>query len=1067
MKQIIKWFTYNHVAGNLLLLAMLILGAVTWLTLKKEIFPETSLDRVMVRIAYPNANPDDVEKGVCIPVEEAIADLNGIEEMTSIATESMGSISIEAQTGYPLRTLMDDIKTRVSALNTLPQSAEKPIIEELVLEKQVLSIALCAQTDEDSLRKIAQNIKDELQIYSPPPASDLNTRLSRLFRGHTPITRIDIGGLRDREISIEVPEQTLKRYGLSLAQIASAIRQSALDLPGGSVRTQGGEIKFKALARKYSPEEFDSIILAKNPDGGLVRLSDIARIKDSFQENGLTTEFNGKPALLINVFCTGNQDTLDIAQTVRSYLEEYPRTHSPSIELSIWGDQSEILSKRIDLLLKNGFTGFLFVALILALFLRPAIAFFVALGIPVAFCATLALMPWMGVTINMISLFGFILVLGIVVDDAVVIGENVYTRIQKGEPPATAAWRGTYEVSSVVTFGVLTTVVAFVPMLFMSGVSGKIWPNVSLIVISCLLFSLVQSFFVLPSHLSFLKALPKKSQVGPISRFQRHISEGLEWAIDHLYRPLLGLSLRWRYVTLSLFVFILLLTLGLIAGSWVKIVPFPEVEGDTITVQIEMNRGAAFSSTQKAVHQVTQAAQSLNNDFKDNNGQALVKNILSAAGSSPYSMGPNQNSSAEHLGQVTLELASGSQRNITVEELIAVLRERTGKIAGVATLSFEKMNASGAKYPIAVNLLGKDKEVLEKAVAFVSDTLNTYTGAKDIAHSNRAGKEEVQFLALTPVGESLGLSLQEVISQVRAAYYGDEVHRLQRDRDEVKVMVRYPTEERESLESLSKMRIKTPAGGQVPLDIVVKTRFARSDDTISRIDRMRSIKVTSDVDKQSGTTADALTKQLEKEALSVLDKKFKGISYAYDGEQKDQSRSMRELSLGLLAALLVNFILMAIPLRSYTQPLIVMSVIPFCIVGAIGAHLLLGMSLSIISGCGIVALAGMVVNSSLILVDYMNLAQKKHECVQMAAMESGVARFRPIFLTTATTLVGLLPIIAEPDMQAKFIAPMAVSLAGGLLFATIITLFLIPVLYLIMEDIKQGTRRLYTRLFSR
>ena len=697
------------------------------------------------------------------------------------------------------------------------------------------------------------------------------------------------------------------------------------------------------------------------------------------------------------------------------------------VKLSIWNDQSLYLQGRLDLLKRNATTGLLLVLAVLTLFLRPSLALLVALGIPLSFAGGIWMMPFFGVSVNMISLFAFILVLGIVVDDAIVTAENVYTRIQKGEHPSIAAWKGTSEVGTVVVFGVLTTMVAFTPMLGLSGVSGKIWPNIPWVVIPTLAFSLLQSKFVLPAHLALLAPTDRAKPVNRLFRMQRKIADGLETFVEKVYQPALESCLRWRYVTMMAFLAVLVLSLSAVVTGHIKFKFMPDVEGDILSAKVELAQGVPFEETEKVVQKIEAAAIALSEKYRAKNGEVILRHVLTSAGTQPFQtgiggmVGPPR---ATHIGEVTLELSPAADRSAPSEELVAEWRRLVGVLPGVVELNVQAETATSGN-AIDVNLTGADIDQLVIATAYTKDGLNTLAGVIDISDSNRSGKDELRFSGLTTAGRAMGFRLQDVAAQVRDSFYGNEVQRLQRGRDEVKVMVRYPELARRTLDSLEKMKVRTPQGDEVPLLQVVKLETGQGPAVIERTDRQRSIKVMGDV--EPGVNPNEVVASFTTKYLDKISSKFPSVRYSFEGEQKDQNDSVREIGIGFMGALIVMYVLIAIPLRSYLQPLIIMSVIPFGLVGAIWGHVLLGIDLSIMSMCGLVALAGVVVNDSLVMVDYVNRHRDESPSLRDAAIAAGGRRFRAILLTSLTTFVGIMPMVLETDMQARFLIPMAVS----------------------------------------
>ena len=1072
---VIYWFSRNHVAANFLMALIVVIGFGTWPTIKKEIFPEVSIDAVAISVPYPNATPDEVEKGIIVPIEEAIQDVDGIDVIRSVARQGYGTVTVEVATGYDVRNVMDDVKTRIDAIQNLAEEAEEPVLQEILIKAQVMSIAVSAETDEGTLRTIAERVRTDLLNYRG---------------GEQQVTQASLTGVRDYEISIEVPEQTLRQYGINMDVIATAVRKASLDLPGGSVRTEGGEVLLRANARKYTAPEFAPIPVITREDGSTVTLGEMATIRDGFEEDPINTQFDKEPAVLINVYRVGEEDTLKIANTVRSFIEDYSKTKLPTgVELKVWKDDSSYLDGRLKLLAKNGLVGLLLVILVLTLFLRPSLALLVAIGIPVSFAGAIALMPYTGISINMISLFAFILVLGIVVDDAIVVGENVYSRMRRGEHPRDAAPRGTHEVGIVVIFGILTTAMAFTPMLGLSGVSGKIWPNIPLIVIPTLLFSLFQSKLILPSHLACLKAASEQKEPGPILRFQQIFSRGLEDFVDRFYRPVLSVCLKNRYIVLAAFVSLFIVTVGTIRSGHIKFIFFPEVETDVINAKLKMAEGVSFQKTAEAIRLIEEKGLELNKEFPLESGKPVVKHMLASTGTQPLVEGMGnvgQVPKGTNIGEVTIELIGAVERDgVQGVEIVSRWREMVGDVSGAIELIFATESAAGGN-AIDLEIIGDDIKELREATQLAKEALASYDGVIDLSDSDIEGKRELQ-LELLPAGKILGLRLEDIARQVRQGFYGEEIQRLQRGKDEVKVFVRYPRDERNSIADLENMKIRLTDGSEVPFTEVASATFGRADATIQRTDQRRAIRITADVDKAQGANATEIVRELtsgnqahpymkvwgnnlrnwirerrgmepiqlpeiKKGALTLIEEQFPGVNYSFEGEQKDQAQSVSEMGRKAVLALLGMYVLMAIPLRSYIQPMIVMCVIPFGLVGAVIGHLLLGFNFSIMSMCGIVALAGVVVNDSLVLVDYVNRKRAEGLSLHDAAWEAGAARFRPILLTSLTTFAGLTPMLLETDVQALFLVPMAVSLSFGILFATLITLILVPAVYLMLED---------------
>lgn len=1060
MKPVIEWFSRNHVAANFLMWGILAMGFLSWFNLRKEIFPDLQLNMVSVRVPYPNAAPEEVEKGICVPIEEAVQGVEGIKTVRSVAGEAFGNVMFEVKPGYDVRQVMADIKTRVDAIDNFAEEAEKPVVEELLIKNQVLSIAVSADTDEATLQAIAERVRDDLLVYEAPPKESWWGRFQDGFAntlgGEPKITQISIGGRRNYEISIEVSENTLRSLGLTLEGVAAAVRQSSLDLPAGSVRTDAGEVLIRTQAKAYRAPDFAGITITTRPDGSVVKLRDIAKIKDGFEELHIHTRFNGRPAMVLNVFRVGEEDTLRLVELVKDYIRESPKILPEGVSLQIWNDFSLYLKGRMDLMFSNGLQGFILIVLTLGLFLEPRLAWYVSLGIPVSVAGGLLVMPYADVSINMISLFAFILVLGVVVDDAIVIGENVYHRMAMGEPPRLAAPRGTIEVGTIVTFGVLVTVCAFLPMFAVSGVSGKIWKNIPWVVVPVLIISTIESKLILPAHLAALKTRDV-NQMGWLMRAQHRVANGLDHIAQHHYRPLVQRCVRWRYAVLSVFIAVFILTVGVVASGMVKFVFFPEVEGDILTAKLTMPEGVPVEVTEAAIARIEEGAVKLGESARAKDGRSVIRHMMATIGDQPFKttfQADSMTGGGEHLGEVTLELVPGYERDLTCAELVSVWRDLAGPIPGIVELTFKSAMERGG-IAIDLELSGQNLDELRAAAESVKTELGKFKGVIDIADSDRSGKREIK-LNILPHAEPIGLRLGDVSRQVRQAFYGEEVQRLQRGRDEVKVMVRYPEEERLSVQNLSEMKIRTKDGVEVPFTEVASADYGRAYSAIKRADRRRAINVTADIDLSlPDANANEVAAELKDNILPKIQREHPGVLWRFQGEQNDQNESVRDLAIGGLLSLFGIFVLLAVPLKSYSQPLIVMSVIPFGIVGAVVGHAVLGLNLSIMSMCGIIALSGMVVNESLVLTDCVNRFRLRGHELHDAAWRAGVSRFRSIMATSVTTFVGLLPIMSETDIQALFLVPMSVALGFGGLFSTFITLLLVPGIYVILEDLRR------------
>lgn len=1050
MNSLISWFARNGVVANLLMIVLIGAGVLGIVTVKKEVFPEISVDMISVSVSYRGAAPQEVESGVLLRVEEAVQGIDGVDRVISTANEGVGSVTIEVETGYDIREVLDDVKSAVDAIDTFPEETEQPVIKEITNRMQVINLSVSGDTDELTLKKLGERVRDELLALPE-------------------ITQADLKSARPYEIAIEVSEESLRRYNLTFDFVATAVRRASIDLPGGSVKTATGEILLRTEGQAYVGSEFEDLTLLTRADGTRLRLSDVATIIDGFEETDQSSRLDGKDAVLVQIFRVGDQSAIEIADAVYSYIAEAQPRMPAGITLTPWADSAKLLKSRMDLLIRNALSGLALVFIVLMLFLRLRLAFWVTLGIPLSFLGAIAMMPTLDVSVNMISLFSFILVLGIVVDDAIVVSESIHLRQQEGGDALEAAISGAQEVATPVIFGVLTTVAAFAPMLFVPGVNGKIWRVIPCIVIPTLLFSLLESKLILPSHLSHHKKKPAAANPGLISRawngFFNFFSEGLEWFIQRIYKPTLDLALSWRYATIAIALSTLLLTVGMVGGGFVKFVFFPQVESDNVVADLTLPQQTPADVTEDAVRKLEQAALELSAQLEKEQGSPVFQHMLTSVGEQPFRVqaarnsGDNRSSySSSNIGEVNIELTPSEQRTIPATEIANRWRELAPAIPDVVELSFTS-DLLGSSDAIDIQLSGRDIEQLQRVSNEIKGRLASYPGVIDINDSFRGGKPEVQ-LDITNDAEALGLSLSDLGRQVRQAFFGEEAQRIQRGRDDVRVMVRYPEADRRSLGDLERMRIRTPDGGEVPFSTVATASMGRGFASITRVDRERTINVRADVD-ETVTNANEVIADLEAGFLPELIQRNRGVHYSLEGVQQDQSEAIEALGIGFVGALFVVYALMAIPFRSYVQPLIVMSAIPFGIVGAVWGHLFMGMDMSILSLCGVVALAGVVVNDSLVLVSFMNQHRDDGLPLHKAVVRAGVARFRPILLTSLTTAAGITPLMLERSVQAQFLIPMAVALAFGVLFSTAITLVIVPAIYLVLEDIRGFFQWLY------
>jgi multidrug efflux pump subunit AcrB len=1038
MHRVIDWFVHNPVAANLMMLILVTSGLLALPVIQQEEFPNIEVDAVRVQVPYLGAAPEEVESSVCVRVEEAVEGTEGVDRVRSTASEGMCSVIIELVEGVDKNKVANDIKSKVDAIDTFPAETENPITAEITIKSTVLQVAVSGDTDERTLKLVGQKLRDD--IAALPGVSQAELLFARPY-----------------EISVEVSEQTLRRHGLSLGEVGRAIEGSSLDVPGGSLKTRGGEILLRTTGQAYHGREFEDIVVMTRTDGTNVTLGEIATVVDGFENTDQLARFDGDPSVAVRVSKVGEEDTLDIARRVKGYLEKAQQEVPEGISLVIWQDESTDLVDRLDALTRNARSGLLLVLLVLTLFLRFRLAVWVAAGIPVAMLGAVATFPLLDISISTISVMAFILVLGILVDDAIVVGERVYAHEQQGKPRLKAAVEGTQEVSIPVIFGVFTTMAAFIPILSISGAMGSFFAALGVVVIIALFFSILESQLILPSHLAHRRAEHEAGDNPVLNRWlglQERIAGGLQKVARDYYLPAVKHALEWRYVTIAVGIVVLALALSLFYSGRMVFQFFPAVQGTRLYATLTMPEGTPVEETARAVGIIEAAAEQLRGELDASRGAeeaSMVRHVFSSIGSFiPKGSANFGTSTGSNLAEIGVELNLPKDYSGTPTQTFANRwRELTGSIPDAIELGFTS-EAFGMGSAVDIELYGADFDELRSAAAELRAALQNYTGVQDISDTFRAGKQEVQ-LQLLPEARSLGLTQRDLGQQVRHAFYGYEAQRIQRGKDDVRVMVRYPEEERHSLGDLENMRIRTDDGTEVPFASVARAKLAQGFTTIHRVDGRRVVRVLADVDRIVNTP-EAILAALQKNELPAIQADHPGVGYRLAGEAEERSDSMGSLISAAFFALIVIYTLLAIPLQSYLQPLVIMSVIPFGAVGAILGHFLLGKPLVFFSLLGIVALSGVVINSSLVLVDYINRQRASGRDLLQVVSESGSVRFRPIVLTSVTTFVGLTPIMLDNTITTGMFVPMAISLAFGVLLGTAVTLFIVPCLYLALED---------------
>ncbi|WP_457573840.1 efflux RND transporter permease subunit [Desulfolithobacter sp.] len=1016
----IGWMVKNPVAANCLMLFFL-LGGLFWGTkIKQEVFPEFTIPEVIIQVVYPGASPEEVEQGIILPVEEAIGTLEGIAEMRSSAVEGMGTVRVEALLDTDVQQLALDIRNEIDRITSFPEEAEEPEVTVPLRRHSVITVVLYGSVDHGVLRATAEMVQDQL-LRDPA------------------IQQTEITGSRPLEISIDISQDTLRAYGLTLEDIGTRIRQTSLDFPGGIIKTDGGQIQLRLRERRQLGKDFASIPIRTATDGTSLLLGDIATIRDSFEDTDSWMTYNQQPAIGVEVYRVGDQGPIEVADAVRAHVARLRAVLPDSIQVAAVDDRSEVYKQRLRLLLKNGYLGLLLVFVLLGIFLEPRLAFWVTMGIPVSFLGSLLFLPLFDVSINMVSLFAFIVSLGIVVDDTIIIGENVYRLRQRGYSTLAAAIRGAREMAVPVTFSVLTNIITFMPLYFIPGIMGKIFRAIPVVVVVVFTISLIEALFVLPAHLAHPRSI-RWSFANQVARWQQGLSKAISRTINRRFPPLLTMALRYRYVGVAAGMALLMYTAALVGSGRMGMTMFPRVDSDKAYVSVTLPVDVPLEHTKAVLQRLTEGARTV---IGQNGGRQLVRGVLSQVEGNRI--------------RIKVYLQPPDLRPISTSDFVKKWRQAAGPLVGLESIQFKSnFGGPGSGAALTVQLQHRDTRALEQAGRELAAALGTYPMVSDIDDGFQTGREQFD-IRLRPVAWKLGLTPDLIARQIRAAYWGIEVTRQLRGQNELKIMVRLTEMERGSLHSLEQLILRTPSGAEVPLSEVVSFTPGRGYTEIQRRDGRRTIQVTAEVTPAS--RADQISAALKADILPGLIQRYPGLAFSFEGKQADRKKSMEALGQGMMAALILVYVLLAVVFGSYVQPAIIMSAIPFGIVGAVAGHLLMGYSLSIVSFFGVVALSGVVVNDALVLIDLTNRKLRQGQTAYTAVINAAVSRFRPIILTTLTTFFGLLPMIFETSRQARFLIPMAISLGFGILFATVITLVLVPSLFLILEDVKKLVRQ--------
>ncbi|MCP3872627.1 MAG: efflux RND transporter permease subunit [Desulfobacteraceae bacterium] len=1011
----IAWMAGNSVAANLIMAVLLVGGLFMGLNIKQEVFPEFSLDRVNISIAYPGASPEEVENGILLSIEEAIQDLEGVDEITATANEGSGFVSVEALEGVNINRLWQEIKSEVDRIQTFPDEAEEPQVSIAARKREVLKLALYGDASETTMRALADQIRDQLLTDEG-------------------ITQVELDGVRDREIKVSISRQTLRRYGITLQDIAQTISRASVELGGGSIKTKGGDILLRIRDRKDYARQYALLPIISLEDGSSVLLEDIAMVTEGFEESDNWASFNGKRSVIIEIYRVGDQTPTQVAALGKAAVERINATLPKGVNLAIIRDLSKVFAQRADLLLRNAYIGLGLVFLFLALFLEIRLAFWVSLGIPISFLGSFIFLSPTGFSINIVSMFAFIVTLGIVVDDAVVVGENIYFCRRQGVPFLEAAIRGTKSIAMPVVFSVITNMVAFVPLMFVPGFMGKIFKTIPFVVIAVFGVSLIESLYILPAHLSHRSRRPLFFPLNYVEKWQQRFSTFFEMFVKKYYGWVLFTLLHYRYAVIAFGIALLLITAGFVSSGRMGIEMFPKVESDYAFCEATMPYGTPAGTLKKIEQQLVQSAHKV---VQENGKQDLSTGIFSQVNNNQI--------------RARIYLTDPDVRPVGTSEVTNIWRKKAGKIPGIETIAFESNRGGpGSGKNLTVSLSHRDRNMLDRAGGDLAKSLGSYPIVHDIDDGSAKGKKQFD-ITLSPAGKQMGLTSREVANQIRHAFQGVSAVKNQRGRNEVTVRVLLPEKERMSESTFEELVLLAP-NGEILLRNAAQTITGRAYTSIKRTDSRREISVTANVRPPS--QAENILKDMKKQILPDLLGRYPGLSYSFKGHQASIRESISALLRGLGIAMICVFALLAIPFRSYLQPFIIMFCIPFGMIGAIAGHLVMGYSLSIMSLFGLVAMSGVVVNDSLVLIDFANRRYREGVRPLYAVHAAGIQRFRPILLTTLTTCGGLAPIIIETSRQARFLIPMAISLGFGILFATFITLAMVPCLYMILEDIK-------------
>ncbi|UAB85803.1 efflux RND transporter permease subunit [Zunongwangia sp. SCSIO 43204] len=1039
MRKLIGYFIKYEVAVNIVIIAFLLFGAIGAFTLKSSFFPLEESRMININVTYPGSAPEEIEEGIILKIEDNLKGLDGIERVTSVARESGGSITVEIERDENIDVMLTEVKNAVDRVPTFPTGMEPLIVAKEESIRPTIRFAISGEKIPlVTLKRISEQIENDL----------------RMMDG---ISQIEIDGFPEEEIEIAVRENDLLAYNLTFEEVAQAVSGANILTTGGTIKTSSEDYLIRANNRSYYAEDLQDLVLKSTTSGEIIRLSDVARVSDQFSETPNASFFNGNQSVNITISNTNSEDLLAAAEQVNEYIEDYNR-RSSNVQLDVIFDSSIRLQQRTQLLVENGVMGIVLVLFFLSLFLNTRLAFWVAFGLPVAFLGMFIFAEQFGVTINVLSLFGMIIVIGILVDDGIVISENIYQHFEMGKNPIKAALDGTIEVVPPIISAIITTILAFASFLFLDSRIGEFFGEVSTVVMLTLVVSLVEALIILPAHIAHSKALkrnaPKpKSAIGRFFEKMRNVNKVgdrvMIYLRDKLYAPILDFILRQQILSIGILLAVLILTFGAIGGGIIRITLFPSVASDRISIDLLMPEGVNPERTDSIITMVENAAWKVNEDFteRQTGNLSVIENTIKR-------VGPGNNKAS-----VQVNLLPGEERDFGAPEITNAIRDEVGPVYGVETLTFGSGGNFGGD-PVSVSLLGNNLEELEAAKEDLKAIFENNPLLKDVNDSDPKGIKEIN-INLKDNAYALGLDLAEVMRQVRNGFFGTQAQRFQRGQDEIRVWVRYDLENRSSINDLDDMRIVTPSGNRVPFDEIANYEIIRGTESISHLDGMREIRVSADMEDPNGSSTDILT-DIQENVMPDLLAKYPSLSVSYEGQNREAGKLVSSASAVLPVILFLIYATIAFTFRSYSQPFLLMLMIPFSVIGVAWGHWVHDFPINMLSALGIIALVGIMVNDGLVLIGKYNGNLRDGLKFKEAIYEAGKSRFRAIFLTSLTTIAGMAPLLLEKSRQAQFLKPMAISISYGIAIATLLTLFLLPLLLSITNSIKVESKWLAT-----